>query len=130
MDKENKRAFISNKTGHIFIFDISSRMPRIIFHMRTQTKGNIRGLYFDNYKNYLATANYDDGVLGLIDTQKPGKEKYSNIIANFEGKKKVRCCVWSTYRTELYTGTEDGVITFWDATETNPLCRLKFLSLK
>jgi len=99
-------------------------MPRIIFHIKAQTKGNIRGLYFDDYKNYLLTANYDDGVLALIDMQKPGKERYSNIIANFEGKKKVRCCVWSTYRTELYTGTEDGVITFWDAKDVNPLCNL------
>jgi len=125
VDKENKRAFISNKNGHIFIFDISSRMPRIIFHIKAQTKGNIRGLYFDAYKNYLLTANYDDGVLALIDMQKPGKERYASIVANFEGKKKVRSCVWSTYRTELYTGTEDGVLTFWDAKDVNPLFALK-----
>jgi len=57
--------------------------------IQAHPEGTIRGLCFDNYKNYLLTANYDDGVLALIDLQSPGKEKYSSIIANFEGRKKV-----------------------------------------
>ena len=46
-------------------------------------------MYFDGQRNYLITASYDDGVLAITDLQKPGKERYSAVIANLEGKSKV-----------------------------------------
>jgi len=46
-------------------------------------------MHFDGIKNYLVTSNYDDGVIALVDLQKPGKEKYAHNIASLTGKLKV-----------------------------------------
>jgi hypothetical protein len=47
-------------------------------------------MHFDAQRNYLITTSYDDGVLAITDLQKPGKERYSVVVANFEGKPKVK----------------------------------------
>jgi WD40 repeat protein len=124
-DKDNKRVFISNRGGQVFIYDIAQKEPKIIhtIQVHTSKSATIRGLYFDHYKNYLFTANYDDGVIGIQDLQKPGKEKYATNTANLQGKPKVRACVWSTNRYEIYTGNEDGTLTFWDVKKISPLCK-------
>jgi hypothetical protein len=57
--------------------------------IQAHAKGAIRSLVFDSFKNYLFVGNYDDGVLGIWDLQKPGKEKYATNIANLAGKKGV-----------------------------------------
>jgi len=88
-DRENKRLFITSRSGRVFIYDISPVIPEILHSFQAHTKGAIRGVFFDPIKNYLITANYDDGVLALIDLQKPGKEKYAHNIANLQGKAKV-----------------------------------------
>lgn len=46
-------------------------------------------MYFDAYRNYLLTGDYDDGTLALIDMQKPDRAKYSHIITHLKGRKKV-----------------------------------------
>jgi WD40 repeat protein len=126
VDKDNKRMFISNRSGQIFIYDYSTKEPKLLHTIQAHGKGgNIRGLNFDSYKNYLFTANYDDGVITIHDLHKPGKEKFASNIANLHGKTKVRSCVWSTGRYELYTGNEDGTLTFWDAKKVSPLYVLK-----
>jgi len=61
----------------------------LIHTIQAHQKGAIRGLFFDTFKNYLFTANYDDGVLAIWDLQKPGKEKFASNIANLSGKKGV-----------------------------------------
>jgi len=124
-DRDNRRVFMSNKAGQVFIYDISTKTPKLIHTIQAHTKGSIRGLYFDTYKNYLFTANFDDGTIGIFDLHKPGKEKYASNIANFSGKKGVRHIVWSTGRYELYSGGEDGTITFWDAKKIAPVYALK-----
>jgi len=68
------------------------------------------------------SANYDDGVLAVIDMQKPDRAKYAQPIAHLRGKKKVRCILWSSSKNEIYTGGEDGTLTFWDMRKTSPIC--------
>jgi len=58
--------------------------------VQAHNKGSIRGFYFDSYKNYLLTSNYDEGLLVVFDMQKPDRVKYSQTIAHLRGKKKVR----------------------------------------
>jgi len=88
-DRENKRVFITSRSGRVFIYDIAPVIPEILHSVQAHAKGAIRGVFFDPIKNYLITANYDDGVLAIIDLQKPGKEKYAHNIANLQGKAKV-----------------------------------------
>jgi WD40 repeat protein len=124
-DRDNKRAFISNRSGQIFIYDISQKNPSLVHTIQAHQKGSIRGLYYDPFKNYLFSANYDDGTIAIIDLQKPGKEKYAAVTAMLHGKKDVRCIVWSHGRYELYSGGEDGTLTFWDASKVSPVYAMK-----
>jgi hypothetical protein len=62
----------------------------LVHTIQAHGKGSVRGLYYDPIKNYLFSANYDDGTIAIIDLQKPGKEKYAAVTAMFHGKKDVR----------------------------------------
>jgi len=124
-DKENKRIFVSNRSGQVFIYDISSKLPSLIYTVQAHPKGIIRSIFFDPIKNYLVSSNYDDGVIALIDLQKPGKEKYAHNIASLTGKLKVRHIVWSSIRSEIYSGAEDGTVAFMDAKKAAPIYALK-----
>jgi len=35
----------------------------------------------------------------------------------------LRFVAWSPSRTELYSGDEDGNVTFWDARKAAPICK-------
>jgi len=124
-DKENKRLFISNRNGQVFIYDISPKTPVLLHTVQAHSKGTIRSVYFDNIKNYMITSNYDDGTIALIDLQKPGKEKFAHNIASLSGRNKVRRVVWSTSRAEIYSGGEDGTVAFLDAKKAAPIYALK-----
>jgi len=93
----------------------------LIHIIQAHPKGEIRALYFDNYKHYLMSGNYDDGVLAIWDLDKPGKEKYAHNIANLQGKAKVRSVVWSSSRAELFSANADGTVTFWNAKKAAPI---------
>lgn len=41
--------------------------------MQTQSRGAIRGLAVDAFKNYVFTAGYDDGEITIFNIEKPGK---------------------------------------------------------
>ena len=112
--------------------------PLFLHTIQAFPKGAIRSIHFDNIKNYIVASNYDDGVIALIDAQKPGKEKYAHNVANLTGKTKVqsefcrsynilkiRRVVWSSIRAEIYGGSEDGTIAFMDAKKAAPICKLK-----
>jgi WD40 repeat protein len=121
VERENKRAFIGNRLGQVFIHDISTMVPRLIHIVQAHPKGEIRTLIFDTNRHYLISGNHDDGILAIWDLDKPGKEKYAHNIANLHGKPKVRYAAWSTGRAELMSGNGDGSITFWNAKRASPI---------
>lgn len=43
-DREFKRLFISNRSGNVFIYDISSPVPNLLNVLTSQLKGAIRGM--------------------------------------------------------------------------------------
>lgn len=90
--KESKRAFISNRAGQIFIYDISNKDPVLVHTILTHgsKNANLRSVIFDHKTNYLFAANYKDGVIAIWDMGKPGKEKFAQNIANLNGKPEVR----------------------------------------
>ncbi|EAR93569.2 PX-SNARE domain protein (macronuclear) [Tetrahymena thermophila SB210] len=114
-DKEYKRLFVTNRSGVVYIYSISSSAPELLSQVYTQQQGVIRGLALDTVKNYIITGGFDDGEIAVIDIEKPGREKYAKLSASFVGKKKVRSVSWSGSRGEIYVGTQDGTITIWNA---------------
>lgn len=82
--------------------------------MQTQSRGAIRGLAIDAFKNYVFTAGYDDGEITIFNIEKPGKEKLFKLVASLKGKRSARFLEWSSQRGEIYAGYKDGTITFWN----------------
>jgi len=76
-DRENKRCFCSNRTGTIFIYDISSSVPNLLHALTTQLKGAIRGLALDSIRNYIFSGGFDDGEIGVFCIEKQGREKFA-----------------------------------------------------
>lgn len=114
-DKEYKRLFVTNRSGIIFIYSITSTAPELLTSVFTQQQGVIRGLALDNVKNYVFTGGFDDGEIAVIDIEKPGREKFAKLNASLVGKKKVRSVSWSNSRHEIFVGTQDGTVTIWNA---------------
>ncbi len=63
--------------------------PAYLHVIPVNLKGAIRGLHFDSYKNYLFTCNYDEGLIAVVDMQKPERIKNAQTITHLRGKKKV-----------------------------------------
>jgi len=127
VDKDSKRAFIANRSGQVFIYDISNKDPYLLHSILTHghKSANLRTVLFDPKTNYLFAANYKDGQIAIWDMQKPGKEKFASMIAKLAGKPETRSLAWTPSRYELYSGTEDGTITFWSVRTAQPLYALK-----
>lgn len=121
VDTVGKRGFVANNDGFIFIIDFNFNDPRLIETVRTNGQCCIRSLIFDSTKNYLFAGGFDDGEIAMFDTGKPGKEKYSKQTASFKSRPKIRSIQWSSSKSELYAGSEDGCITFWNATLMTPI---------
>lgn len=122
-DTLNKRILFGTKTGEVYIYDISqAEKPKVLTVLQNNKRGSIRCLFLDNNRNYLFTGSYDDGELNVFDLDKPGREKFAKMAATLRGKEKVRAICASDKRNEIYTGTEDGNITFWDAPQGKQIC--------
>jgi WD40 repeat protein len=123
-DRENKRAFISNRAGQVMIYSITMPIPMQIHVIQAHAKGDIRSLTFDATRQYIIAGNHDDGVLAIWDLGKPGREKFAHNIANLHGKTKVRYAAWSSGRSELFSGNGDGTVTFWNAKQAAQIYQL------
>ncbi|KRX05178.1 WD40-repeat-containing domain [Pseudocohnilembus persalinus] len=124
-DSEYKRLFVSNRSGHVFIYDISSGVPVQLNCVQTSEKGAIRSLQVDTLKNYFFTGGFDDGEIGVFQLEKPGREKFVKQTASFKGKTNIRFIEWSSSRMEIYVGTKDGTVTVWDVRQAQPIYVLK-----
>lgn len=120
-DKEFKRLFVSNRSGMVFIYSIASVAPELLTTVLTSQQGVIRGLALDTVKNYVFTGGFDEGEVAVFDIEKPGKEKFAKLSASLVGKKKVRSVTWSSSRSEIFVGTQDGTITIWNAKKGQPI---------
>ncbi len=54
-----------------------SQCTRHSASVSTQTSSVIRGLTYDPLKNYLFSAGYDSGEIGIFDVGKSGREKFT-----------------------------------------------------
>ena len=90
VDPETRRAFLTNRNGQLFIYDIQQKEPKLIHQYQAHPKNSaIRGLHFDMLRNYFFTSNFNDGSISIHDLGKPGKEKYMSTTASLQGKKEV-----------------------------------------
>ncbi|CAD8083004.1 unnamed protein product [Paramecium sonneborni] len=121
---ERRKVFIGDRSGQILIYDIEKQMPSYINKVATGQQF-IRGLFIDHQRNFLFSVSHQNGVVSIIDVQKPGQEQFAKQIANLNGKSKSREICWSSKRGEIYVGNVDGTVTIWDARNSHQLFVLK-----
>ncbi|CAD8199045.1 unnamed protein product [Paramecium pentaurelia] len=126
-DKDNRRIFISDKGGYIHVFEITSATmgPSLAVSVASQTLSPIRGIFFDPVKNYLFTAGFDQGEIGIFEVGKSGREKFTKQTASLKGKLQMREIVWSPSRGECMVGNKDGTVTVWSGKKAAPIFVIK-----
>lgn len=120
-DIDNKRIFLTDEGGQIFVFVIAATPPLQVMRMRTISSGCIRGLYVDLKKELLFTAN-TLGTISIVEMGMPGKESMMKEISNFGFKAKLRLISYDSELNNLITGDQQGNITIWSLRTGKSIC--------
>ena len=54
-----------------------------------------------------------DGMISILETGKPGKDRFTKLIGSFKGTEKARCIGWRASKLELVVSYESGHVAFW-----------------
>ena len=73
IDSNRKRSFVGDKCGSVYVYDTSKPKPQAIVHLETGVR-SVRGLDFDDGKNYLFVLGYEEGDMVVYDVNKAGWE--------------------------------------------------------
>ena len=111
-DKRNKRIFLSNGIGQLFIYLTEENIPSCVKKINTHTKNKIRGLNIQSKSDYIFTATIK-GDISVFDLDCPGREKYIEETSYFGGNIPIRVIVYNNENNELITGDQKGKIIVW-----------------
>ncbi len=78
---------------------------------------------FNPRLNYIFASNKDKGVISIFDIGKPGREKFSKVVGNYNSEGGGRELVWLEGRSEFALGFQNGNISFWNAKAGKPICK-------
>ena len=122
--------FAASGAGEVFILNTLSKIPELVYKVKTDHPTCIRGLSrsvncggfwlntnrpgvkLGHTMNFLLASDVN-GYVTVFDIGKPGKEKLTKRIGYTQGKPKQRIVLWRDQGREIITGDEDGVVTFW-----------------
>jgi len=121
VQKEAKRAFISDNKGHIKIFDISPCPPNHLKTIGYGLKRRLTAMCFNSRMNYIFASNKDKGLISIFDIGKPGREKFSKVVGNYQSENGGRELLWLEGRQEFAIGFSNGNISFWNAKIGKPI---------
>ena len=55
-----------------------------------------------------------DGMISVIETGKPGKDRFTKLVGSMKGSDKARCISWRQSKLELIVSYENGQTAFWN----------------
>ena len=84
---------------------------------------------FNPRLNYIFASNKDKGVISIFDVGKPGREKFSKVVGNYQSESGGRELLWLEGRSEFALGFQNGNISFWSAKSGKPICNKYLLFL-
>ena len=111
-DKKNKRIFLTNTIGQLFIYLTEKEIPICVKKIDTHTKNTIRGLNVQLKSGYIFTATIK-GDISVFDLDCPGREKYIEETSFFGGNIPIRVIMFNDENNELITGDQKGKIIIW-----------------
>ncbi len=121
MERDGNRLFVSCAGGKVAIYDIGNRQCSLQTIVANNSNQKIREISFDPIRNYIFSCAAN-GEICIINAQKPGKEKFAQVNASFDGYKKNRCLAWSNTRAEGMIGDDDGIVTFINEKNGEAIC--------
>ena len=112
-DKENKRIFLVNEMGMLFVYLTQNFPPLLVNNITLSNEAPIKYLEYNLIKSYIFTA-CSDGQIVILDLNKPGKEKLIKEISNFGGNMKLTVVKYYKEQNQIITGDENGRIIVWN----------------
>jgi WD40 repeat protein len=112
-DAENKRIFLTNEMGMVFVYLLQSFPPLLVNSIQLTSEAPIKSLDMSLLKSYVFTA-CSDGQIIILDINKPGKEKLIKQISNFGGNMPLTVVKYYREQNQLITGDENGRIIIWN----------------
>jgi hypothetical protein len=88
-DPVNKRFFIGDGEGWIYVYSKSSYPPELIVKIQTVSKSCIRCLTMDEQRLYLFACDVE-GCINTFTVGLPGKEKFMKQATEMKGLSKCR----------------------------------------
>ena len=121
LDVTNQRIFLTNESGDLSVYTITTFPPTIIKNLQSSSKSTIRAFDLDNKNNLIYTGNVD-GLICIINLGPPGKERLLSEMSSFGvGEMKIRVCRSNPNSHELITGDEEGRVTIWSLKTGKPI---------
>ena len=133
-DPENQRIFIINGAGILYIYTLTEKPPKLIKAVETGSNGVLRDLCIEYGRGYIFTCKSIemlgamDGMISVLETGKPGKDRFTKLVGSMKGSDKARCIAWRSSKLELIVAYESGKICFWNIQTGQTSCKviLKF----
>jgi len=63
-----------------------------------------------------------DGMISILETGKPGKDRFTKLIGSMKGADKARCVAWRSSKLELVASYESGQVAFWSIQAAQVSC--------
>jgi hypothetical protein len=64
-----------------------------------------------------------DGMISVLETGKPGKDRFTKLVGNMKGADKARCIGWRSSKLELVVAYENGQVCFWNIQNGQVACK-------
>ncbi|CAD8078645.1 unnamed protein product [Paramecium primaurelia] len=113
VSKSRRKSFVSDKNGFIYMFDINEDKVIQLNFINTNIR-LLKCLKLDSNQNLLMAIGQETGEIIMIDIGSIKCEKQLRWIGQINTKTKGYKFCWSQKRKELFVGTSDGTVQFWD----------------
>jgi len=67
-----------------------------------------------------------DGVISVLETGKPPKDRFTKCVGSMKGTDKARCISWRASKLELMVSHENGQVAFWKI-QNGQISRILFI---
>ncbi len=101
-----------NGSGTLFIYSLADKPPKLVKQVETGSAGILRDIAIDYARGYIFTCAMD-GAISVLESGKPGKDRFTKLLGFMKGTDKARCVCWRPSKLELVTAYENGQVAFW-----------------
>ena len=63
-----------------------------------------------------------DGMVSVLETGKPGKDRFTKLIGSMKGADKARSVSWRPSKLEIVVSHESGQVAFWNVQSAQVSC--------